>query len=198
MCITDTSGQCSVDVLEYTDYYLTISKTGYVCVAGCGTFNSGLGGTIYATLRASGCTATFLPSKTMMFLTRNNELVLSGTVVNLDDTNSKEIGVRFTRPDSVEVIKSVGVLSPCQKKDYTYTFGKIYTEIYGKWFLEQVVKNTIWATTEVAFVQVQEPEKLVVDIPIVLEPNYPLIAATVGGVGVGLVLLAKQISKWRK
>jgi len=189
-CTTDINGTCLLENLKTnTDYVIMVSKSGYACNIGCGTFNSGSGGTIYVTMRETGCLSTFLPNRSLIILGKSTNLLLSGQVVNVDSEISKEIGIIFTRPDGANVEKIVGTLQPCESSEFEYNFGTIDNQIIGKWVLEQCeIVNDIWNVTEVAFIQVQRPFELNIEI-IINKPTslYPLI-----GLGLGALYLTKK------
>jgi len=189
-CTTDVTGTCTVTNLKTnTNYIVVVSKSGYACSIGCGTFDSGLGGTIYITMRETGCLGTFIPDRSLIILGKDTNLLLLGEVVNVDSETSKEIGIIFTRPDGVEVEKIVGILESCTLSTYEYNFGKTDNQIIGKWVLEQCeIVDDIWNVTEVAFIQVQRPFELNIEI-IINKPTslYPLI-----GLGLGALYLTKK------
>lgn len=193
-CITDDKGVCTITGLtKNTNYTISASKTGYKCISGCGTFNTGdAGGIIYIEMRLTGCLETFMPDRSIIYLEKTQILNLTGKVVNLDNLANKEIGIIFHLPDGSTQIRSIGILSPCEAKKYSFEFANIPEKIYGKWFLEQVEKvNDEWKTTEIAFIQVQEPFPLKVEFKMP-GPNYlniGLFSLIIGGITYGLYRL---------
>ena len=158
-CITSSDGECVIsDLIANTSYEVNVIKMGYICTSGCGTFDSGNGGTIEVVMRETGCLKSFLPSKSLVILNEDEELILSGSVVNIDSENEQNIGIIFVRPDSIEIDKDIGLLNKCEDKSYSYNFGKVESEIIGKWFLKQCeIINEVWNVTEIASVHVVRP-----------------------------------------
>ncbi|MBU0777679.1 hypothetical protein KKF82_05435, partial [Patescibacteria group bacterium] len=190
-CTTNSDGICIIQDLEPdTLYEVSVIKMGYICTAGCGEFNSGNGGSITVTMRETGCTKSFLPSKSLIVLEKEMELILSGKAVNVDSENEREIGIIFVRPDNTEISENLGILAKCEEKPYEYNFGNIESEVVGKWFLKQCeIIDDIWNVTEIASIHVIRP----IEKPPIEPTDKGISGIAIAGLGLlGLSILSKK------